>query len=191
MGLRRDKYDAWAARWRVSLGLTLSIAYLGLAQPTIGLLVAGGAVALVGLALRAWAAGHLEKGASLATAGPYALTRNPLYLGSGLIGAGFAIAGRSVVIAVAFAALLIFIYAPVIRREEEFLRVKFGEHYRRYAEHVPLLLPRPGVRLASAERFRWSRYKHNREYEAALGYVAAMGLLTLKMMLRRRLSDFL
>ena len=191
MGSRRDQYGSWAARWRVSLGLVLSISYLVLAQPTLGRLAAGGGVALMGLALRAWAAGHLEKGSSLAVSGPYAFTRNPLYLGSSLIGAGFAIAGRSYAMAVAFAALLIFIYAPVIRREEEFLGVKFGEQYRRYAEQVPLFLPRPGARAVTPERFCWSRYKRNGEYEAALGYLAAMGLLTLKMMLRSRLPNFL
>jgi len=191
MRSKRDQYGAWAARWRVPLGLALSIAYLVLAQPTSGRLVAGGAVALAGLALRAWAAGYLEKGSSLATTGPYAFTRNPLYLGSSLIGAGFAIAGRSYLMAAALAALLVFIYAPVIRREEEFLRGKFGEQYQRYAEQVPLLVPRFSAHSASAERFRWSRYKRNAEYEAALGYLAALGLLTLKMMLRGRLPDLL
>jgi protein-S-isoprenylcysteine O-methyltransferase Ste14 len=180
-------YGAWAARWRVPLGLALSLVYLLLAQPTPPLLAAGAAVAFGGLVLRGWAAGHLEKGASLATAGPYALTRNPLYLGSALIGAGFALAGRSLLMAAAFAFLLAFVYAPVIRREERFLRGQFGEASQRYEQRVPLFLPRSVRPAASSERFRWSRYRKNREYEAALGYAAGLLLLALKMMFWRRL----
>jgi len=176
-------YSAWAARRRVPLGLALSLIYLLAAQPTPPMLFAGGAVAFGGLVLRAWAAGYLEKGAALATAGPYALTRNPLYLGSALIGAGFAIAGRSLLMAAAFALLLLFIYGPVIRREEQFLRDQFGEGYQLYEERVPLFLPRSVRPASSAERFRWSRYRKNREYEAALGYAAALLLLALKMTL--------
>jgi protein-S-isoprenylcysteine O-methyltransferase Ste14 len=181
-------YGAWAARWRVPLGLALSLLYLLVAEPTPPLLAAGGVVAFFGLMLRGWAAGHLEKGASLATAGPYALTRNPLYLGSALIGVGFALAGRSVLMAAAFALLLVLIYGPVIHREEQFLRDRFGEAHRRYEERVPLVLPRSIRPPASGEHFQWLRYRKNREYEAALGYAAAVLLLTLKMMFWRGLS---
>jgi protein-S-isoprenylcysteine O-methyltransferase Ste14 len=184
MGHNEQGYGAWAARWRVPLGLALSLIYLALAQPTPPLLVAGGALALLGLALRAWAAGYLEKGASLATGGPYAFTRNPLYLGSTLIGLGFALAGNSLVMAAAFAALLVLVYRPVIRREEQFLSQKFGQVYRAYAARVPLLVPRLRRAASSGERFRWERYRKNREYEAALGYAAGIGLLALKMAVR-------
>ena len=181
---REEGYSAWAARWRVPLGLALSVIYVALAQPTPPLLAAGGAVALVGVALRAWAAGYLEKGVSLATAGPYAFTRNPLYFGSTLIGLGFALAGNSLVMAAAFAALLVFVYRPVIRREEQFLSQRFGQVYGAYAARVPLLVPRLRRPSSSGERFRWDRYRKNREYEAALGYAAGLGLLALKMAVR-------
>jgi len=189
MGLREARYGAWASRARVPLGLGLSLAYLVLARPTPRWLIVGSTIALLGLALRAWAAGFVEKDASLAISGPYALTRNPLYLGSALIGAGFAVAGRSLIMAIAFAALLIFIYVPVIRREEEFLRAKFGQAYREYAIDVPVFFPRFGA-SASPGQFRWSRYKRNREYEAALGFVAGLALLVLKMIVLRRLAGF-
>jgi len=176
-------YGAWAARWRVPLGFALSLIYLVVARPTLPLLAAGGGVALGGLLLRGWAAGYVEKGACLATAGPYSLTRNPLYLGSALIGAGFALAGRSALILMSFVALLVLIYGPVIRREEQFLCDRFGEAYRWYRDRVPLVLPR-SVRLRpSSERFQWSRYRKNREYEAALGYIAGISLLIVKMTL--------
>jgi protein-S-isoprenylcysteine O-methyltransferase Ste14 len=187
---RQLGYAAWAARARVPLGFVLSLAYLVLARPTFRLLLIGGAISVLGLALRAWAAGVVEKDASLATTGPYALTRNPLYLGSALIGAGFAVAGRSLVMAVAFALMLIFVYVPVIRREEEFLQTKFGDAYRCYARQVPLFFPRTLLPPASAGHFCWSRYQRNREYEAALGFGAGVVLLMLKMALLRRLPGF-
>jgi protein-S-isoprenylcysteine O-methyltransferase Ste14 len=180
METRHSGYGAWAARWRVPLGFALSLAYLVLARPTPGLLAIGGAVALMGILLRAWAAGYLEKGSKLATSGPYAFTRNPLYLGSAMIGSGFAVAGRSLVMAAAFVVLLLLVYRPVIRREERFLSQKFGAAYANYAALVPLFLPRLRPLIPSGERFRWERYRKNREYEAALGWAAGFGLLALK-----------
>lgn len=180
MKSKERSYGARAARWRVPLGFAVSIAYLLLARPTPLYLAAGSAIALAGLGLRAWAAGCLEKSARLATGGPYARTRNPLYLGSSLMGAGFALAGRSLVIAAAFAALLILIYAPVIRREAEFLEGRFGDDYRRYAAKVPLFLPRLGRAAVSGERFEWLRYRKNHEYEAALGCAAGIVFLVLR-----------
>jgi hypothetical protein len=177
---RESGYAAWAARWRVPLGFAVSAAYLVLARPTPGYLAAGSALAVAGLGLRAWAAGCLEKSARLSTGGPYARTRNPLYLGSSLMGAGFALAGRSLVMAVALAGLLTFIYAPVIRREAEFLEGRFGDDYRRYAARVPLFLPRLGRVAAGAGCYRWSRYRKNHEYEAAIGCAAGIAFLVLR-----------
>jgi protein-S-isoprenylcysteine O-methyltransferase Ste14 len=185
-------YAAWAARWRVPLGFALGFAYLVFSQPTQARLVAGVAVALLGLALRGWAAGFLEKNQSLATHGPYRYTRNPLYLGSALTGLGLAIAGGSVLMMLALASLFLLVYGPVMRREEHLLRQKFGAAFDGYAASVALLLPRrprPGgvsgqAIPASGRRFCWARYRKNREYEAALGFGAALVFLILKMRLR-------
>lgn len=180
-------YAAWAARWRVPLGFALGVAYLIFCQPSPGLLVAGGGVALMGLGLRAYAAGYLEKNQSLATSGPYAYTRNPLYLGSFLMGSGVALAGGSWPLGVAFLALFVLVYWPVMRREEFLLRQKFGETFDLYAKAVPLFLPAFSICRGvstSGEDFRWERYRKNREYEAALGYAAGMLLLALKIALR-------
>ena len=176
-------YAAWAARWRVTLGFLLGAAYLLLSRPTIKLLIAGGAVAAAGLAIRAYAAGHLAKNQRLATSGPYAYTRNPLYLGSALMGAGFAVAGGSWILALACLVLFAAIYWPVIRREEEYLRREFAEVYDRYAQHVPLFLPRLR-RPWGGERFQWKQYRKNHEYEAFLGYLAVMIFLALRAWLR-------
>jgi protein-S-isoprenylcysteine O-methyltransferase Ste14 len=190
MELRQRGYAAWAARARVPLGLALSLCYLVLARPESRLLMVGSIISLAGVALRGWAAGSVQKDATLATSGPYALTRNPLYLGSTLIGAGFAVAGRSLIMAAAFAVLLVLVYVPVIRREERFLEAKFGDSYRRYARRVPLFFPHRLLPPASAAHFSWSRYRSNREYEAALGFVAGLALLALKIILIRRVPGF-
>ena len=178
-------YAAWAARWRVPLGFALGAAYLILSQPTPRLLLAGGVVALVGLLLRAYSAGYLAKNQRLATNGPYAHTRNPLYLGSSLMGLGFALAGGSWSLGAAALLFFLGVYWPVMRREEEFLRREFGETYDRYAPTVPLFFPKlRAVSTAGGEKFRWQLYRQNREYEAALGYAAGMVFLALKIWLR-------
>jgi len=177
-------YAAWAARWRVSLGFLLGVAYLVFCQPTLPLLAAGGLIAFLGLLLRACAAGYLDKSRSLTTGGPYRYTRNPLYLGSFLLGCGFAIAGARWWLAVAFVIFFLLIYWPVMRREEDFLRRQFGEAYDRYAEAVSLFISTRGGPRPEGEAFRWEQYRRNREYQAAIGYVAGILFLILKMALR-------
>jgi protein-S-isoprenylcysteine O-methyltransferase Ste14 len=176
-------YARWAARWRVPLGFTLSAAYLIFCRPTVALWLAGGAVALVGIAIRTYAAGYLAKNQSLATSGPYACTRNPLYLGSACVGGGFALAGGSWILGLALVILFVAVYWPVVRREEEFLRREFGDEYERYAQSVPLLIPRFRC-SAGGTTFQWKQYRKNREYEALLGYVGGMIFLALKVWLR-------
>lgn len=179
-----NSYAAWTQRWRVPLGFAWGGAYLVLSQPTLRLLAIGGPIALVGLMVRACAAGYLEKGRSLATAGPYARTRNPLYLGSSLIGLGLAIAGGSWILGLAFLALFLVIYWPVMRREEESLRSQFGEFYVRYAARVPLFFPTWRRAPDPQEKFRWEFYRKNREAEAGVGFVAGILFLIMKIWMR-------
>jgi len=177
-------YRAWAARWRVPLGFALAIAYLILAQPTVRLLVTGSTLALAGLALRAFAAGCLEKNTDLSTSGPYAYTRNPLYLGSLLMGSGLALSGGSWLVGIACLGFFLLSYYPVMRREEDTLRQKFGEAYERYACAVPLFFPTGRRATAGGQRFLWARYLKNREYRAALGLGLGIVFLVLKLGLR-------
>jgi protein-S-isoprenylcysteine O-methyltransferase Ste14 len=181
-----ETYAAWAARWRVTLGFALGIAFLVWSRPRASLVILGGLIALAGLVVRGAAAGYLEKGRALATDGPYRYTRSPLYLGSFILGAGLAVAGGSWPLALAFLVLYTAVYAPVMRREEAELRIQFGEAFERYVAAVPLFipgLPKRRNRAAAADRFRWERYRKNREYEAALGYVLVMLFLAIKMVL--------
>ena len=177
-------YATWASRWRVPMGFGLAACYLLLARPTPKLLLCGAALAFAGLSLRAWAAGHLAKNQRLATGGPYGYTRNPLYLGSALMGLGGALAGRSWLIGAAFAALFVLVYWPVMQREARFLRKEFPQSFQPYASQVPCFFPRLSSRLGGGERFDWRLYLRNREYKAAAGYAGMMLFLAVKMWLR-------
>jgi protein-S-isoprenylcysteine O-methyltransferase Ste14 len=170
----------------VPLGFLCGALFLLLARPLLVTLIVGGAVALLGLALRAWAAGHIRKNAALATSGPYAYTRNPLYLGSFLLGLGFTIASSRPLLGLAFAGLFLGIYWPVMRVEAATLADLFGADYRRYAESVPLFFPRFSAYRdspAQGTEFDASLYLRYREYRAALGFAFAWGLLALRAML--------
>jgi protein-S-isoprenylcysteine O-methyltransferase Ste14 len=171
----------WFQRWRVPLGFVIAPLFVLLARPKPWTLAVGGVISLIGLAVRAWASGHLRKNDALATTGPYAYTRNPLYLGSFLIGVGFTIAAGRWELAVLFAVLFLGIYVPVMRVESATLEQLFGQKYRRYAQAVPMFLPRlkPYHGAAQAE-FDAALYKRYREYQAALGFVAAFAILVAK-----------
>lgn len=165
-------YADLVARLRVPSGFLLVLAFGWLAEPTMGSLGAGIPVSLAGLALRAWAAGHLAKNLNLATSGPYAWTRNPLYLGTLLVAAGLVIAAAQWLLAILFASAFALVYLPVIELEEQHLRKLFPE-YGGYASRVPALIPRPpGAK--GPQRFQWSLYRRNEEYQALLGFLAGV-----------------
>ncbi|MGD0125960.1 MAG: isoprenylcysteine carboxylmethyltransferase family protein [Terriglobia bacterium] len=176
-------YATWASRWRVPMGFGLAALYLLLAQPAPKLLLCGAALAFAGLLLRAWAAGHLSKNQRLATGGPYAYTRNPLYLGSAVMGLGGALAGRSWLVGGAFAVLFVLVYWPVMQREARFLLGEFPDTFESYARQVPLFFPRLSPFRGGDERFDWRLYRRNREYEAAAGYAGVILFLVLKLWL--------
>ena len=117
-----------AKTFRIPLGFVLGIAYLIFARPTPGSLILGGAVALIGVLIRAWASGHISKNERLATSGPYAHSRNPLYFGSFLIAAGFAVAAHWSLL-VAVVAFFLLIYYPTMRREIANIEERFPEAY--------------------------------------------------------------
>src|SRR6266403_127430 len=132
----------WIQRWRVPFGFLSAGLFILLARPRPITLVIGAAISIFGLALRAWAAGHIRKNDMLAISGPYAYTRNPLYLGSFFLGLGFTVAAYRWELALLFAALFLGIYFPVMRVESATLEGLFGDSFRQYASEVPLFLPR-------------------------------------------------
>ena len=165
-------------RWiRLRAVWLLAILFFWFARPTPMLLAAGALVALVGLAVRAWAAGFIQKDTELATDGPYAFTRNPLYLGSILLGAGFAVASASPWVALAVLVYFAAFYPAAMRGEAAFLADRFGAEYGAWAQSVPLLLPRPLPAGPRATRFEWARVARNREWRTALAVPALLLLL--------------
>jgi protein-S-isoprenylcysteine O-methyltransferase Ste14 len=178
---------------RLRLVWLLVLPFLWFARPTPGLLVAGGLLAAVGLAIRASAAGVIRKEKQLATSGIYAHTRNPLYLGSFFLGLGVTVAGGQWIFVVLFALFFAMVYGRTMRGEAELLEGLFGDAYRDYARNVPLLLPRPtayrgpgaggtaGARPVGGPRFSLERWRGNKEYEALMGAVAVFAFLALRM----------
>jgi protein-S-isoprenylcysteine O-methyltransferase Ste14 len=172
-------YADAVARLRVPSGFLIVAVFAWFSNPTRASLLAGAPVAVLGLALRAWAAGCLAKDRELATGGPYAYTRNPLYIGTLLVAAGLAAASRSILLGVLFAAVFTLVYLPVIQNEEQHLRRLFPE-YADYAAHVPALWPRPAPAGKSPNPFRFALYLRNQEYQAGLGLAAGMLFLIWK-----------
>ena len=161
-------------RLRVALGFGFAVAGFWLAQPSWPSLAFAVGIGLVGECLRFWAAGHLEKGVEITTSGPYRWMKHPLYVGSSLLGAAFAVASRhmgaSVLILLYVAGLL----STAARVEEANLRTKFGPAYERYAS---------GVTANDLRRFSFSRARRNGEVRSVFGFVAVLALLAAKVVL--------
>jgi hypothetical protein len=181
---------AGIARWRVRAGYPVAACFLALAWPTIATLAAGAAVAALGLFVRAAAAGHLHKHEQLATRGPYAFTRNPLYLGSAVLAAGFAVAGASWIAAALVAAYFAVFYPAAMRREEDELRARYGAAFEEYSRRVPRFWPRlspsapapaAGTASSATDEFSWRQFGRNREYQAAIGTIIGLAVLAAKM----------
>lgn len=189
-------------RWRVRTGYPVAVIYWLLAAPSPLSILGGAIIAAFGLIIRGAASGHLRKYEQLCTTGPYARSRNPLYLGSAVLAAAFMVAGRSwwggALVAVYFA---VFYYA-VMRNEESDLRARYGQAFEEYAARVPLFFPgvgpftpAPAANAAAApgapapgaaKTFSWAQYQRNREYRALAGTLAGIGVVWLRMWLRAR-----
>jgi protein-S-isoprenylcysteine O-methyltransferase Ste14 len=174
-------YADIVARLRVPSGFLIVVVFAWFSHPTALSLQIGLPISVLGLALRAWAAGCLAKDRELATGGPYAFTRNPLYLGTLVVAAGLSIAARSMGLGVLFAAVFFFVYLPVIQNESEHLHRLFSE-YATYASAVPLLIPRLApLPSKNSNRFRLALYLRNQEYNAGAGFAAGMLFLLWKL----------
>jgi protein-S-isoprenylcysteine O-methyltransferase Ste14 len=171
-----------ARRIRVPLGFLFAAIYVWLAHPTRTSLLAGGLLLIPGLLLRSLASGHVQKDKQLTTSGPYAHTRNPLYLGSLLLAVGFAVAARNWWIVAVMVVMFAAIYAPVIAGEERYLRRAFPE-YEDYARRVPRMFPRLTPYGSERGSFSSARYWKHHEYEAAIGCIVMLIILIVKLML--------
>jgi protein-S-isoprenylcysteine O-methyltransferase Ste14 len=180
------KAGTWIQRWRVPFGFIFAVVFIVFSRPTILTLLIGFPISLIGLAIRAWASGHIRKNSALAISGPYAFTRNPLYLGSFFLGLGATIATGRWWLGVLFAILFFGIYLPVMRVEESELTAIFGNEFREYAEAVPLFFPRLTRFVKTETKFDSTLYLRYREYRAAMGLAFAFALLILKAILLQR-----
>ncbi len=176
-------WSSIARRVRVPLGFVFAALYFWLAKPTLKSVLIGVALVIPGLMIRALASGHLQKNEQLATGGPYAHSRNPLYLGSLILSVGFALAARSWWIVAGIVVLFFVIYLPVIRAEEIFLRERFPQ-FEEYAREVPVFFPRMSGFGKRSGSFSWGLYWKHREYNATLGSVAVMAALLAKLLWR-------
>jgi len=159
------------ARWRVPLGFAFFGLAFWLAAPTAGSVMLGAAVALVGQALRVWAAGHIEKGAEVTRSGPYRLMRHPLYVGSAIMAVGFGMAAASIGTALLVLAYFLVTYVAAMRSEEATLDKKFDGEYSAY---------RAGRAAEVVRRFSAQRaFGRNREYRSVAGLVTVFVLLWL------------
>jgi protein-S-isoprenylcysteine O-methyltransferase Ste14 len=173
---------AFFVRWRVRLGYPLAIAVLFFARPQPRSILYGVLVGLVGLTLRAWAAGYLHKQEVLTVTGPYAYTRNPLYLGSAVLALGVAIATRSWISALLLGLYFTVFYSIVMQREENELRFRHAENFDRYAAAVPLFFPRLSPAKFSdsgSGAFSPIQYKKNHEWQATIGFLLLLIVLVL------------
>ena len=169
-------------RIRVPLGFLFAIIFLIFAKPAWITLLVGAIISVIGILIRAWSSGHIRKNQNLAVSGPYSYTRNPLYLGSFLLGVGFTVASGVWWLALIFVALFLGIYLPVMRVEAEDLTAMFGADFEEYKENVPLFFPRFTAWKKSVEKFDFQLYLRYREYRAALGMFAALGVLAAKIL---------
>ena len=180
-------WTEWVKHKRVPLGFLFAAAYLIFARPTPLTLLVGIPIAFVGLLIRAWAAGHIVKNDRLATTGPYAHTRNPLYFGSFLLAAGFAIAWHwsLLLIVIAFFAA---VYAPTMQKERANISGRYPEAYAEWEKNVPAFVPRPlPWRSPTGEDhggFSFALYKRHGEWRAALGFAATVAWLIARMRLQ-------
>jgi protein-S-isoprenylcysteine O-methyltransferase Ste14 len=174
-------------RWRVRLGYPLAIAVLYFSRPTPRSILLGALAGIIGLWIRAFAAGYLHKQEILTVTGPYAYTRNPLYLGSAILALGAGIATRSWI---SFLVLIVYFavfYSMVMKREANELRLRYGTYFEDYARAVPLFIPRltaaklPGD---SAGSFSFAQYKKNHEWQAAVGFLFLLLVLSVIWRLR-------
>jgi protein-S-isoprenylcysteine O-methyltransferase Ste14 len=171
-------YADFAQRLRVPAGFILLITFAWLSRPSFRSLQIGLPISVLGLLLRAWAAGHLAKNEELATSGPFAYVRNPLYLGTLITAAGLVIAAGEIWLALIFAAAFLLVYLPAIELEEQHLQQIFPD-YLEYATVIHRFLPLAkwkGARTA----FSWPLYRRNEEYKALAGFFIAVAWLVWK-----------
>jgi protein-S-isoprenylcysteine O-methyltransferase Ste14 len=171
------------SRYRVPAGWLLGVVVLVLARPTPSSILLGLPLGFIGEAIRIWASGHIEKTKWLATGGPYAHARHPLYVGSVLLALGVAVASASVWVVLAVAVYFLAFFPAVMREESDFLARKFPEEFAAWAGEVPAFWPRITPGGPRSSRFEWTRVSLNREWRTAAALFAITALVFARQLL--------
>ena len=168
-------------RLRVSLGFISVVLFVFASQPSPRSLLVGIPIAFLGALIRAWASGHLRKNAELATSGPYAYSRNPLYLGSFIMAIGCAVCGAGWWLGLWLIGFFLLVYWPVMRAEAEQVHKLFAVDYEKWAANVPFFIPRlTPYRGSAVQAFDLQQYLRHREYRASIGLAIVISILALK-----------
>ncbi|MFV2082731.1 MAG: isoprenylcysteine carboxylmethyltransferase family protein, partial [bacterium] len=153
----------WGSRNRIVFSIVLSVGFIFFATPDNFTLFLGLPITVAGCGVRVWASGHITKDSRLTVVGPYSLSRNPLYAGNFLLGAGFLVASGNLLLFVIFLFIFAGLYSQTIRNEEEHLQKKFPEEWSSYVRSVPRFLPMgKGIRYVQG-RFNWDLVIKHRE----------------------------
>jgi protein-S-isoprenylcysteine O-methyltransferase Ste14 len=177
-------WKQFAQRARVPAGTVLGILFLVLMHPSARSLWIGAAITLPGWLLRFWAAGHIDKGKALTRGGPYAMTRNPLYLGSFLMALGIILGGQGYWLLLLFGGFFAAFYIPVMKAEADYLLGVYGQEFVDYSRRVPAFFPAFQKAGAGTSTFLWSRVVRNREHRNVMGLIIAEAILVLKFIFR-------
>lgn len=165
---------------RIILSFAGTVLFIYFATPTRATIIAGIPLILIGEIMRTWSSGYIKKNEVLSQSGPYALTRNPLYLGTFLIGAGFSIMTNRIILICIYLVIFFFIYKLTIQSEEKLLSAKFGDTYFKYKQRVPVFFPikpscfRSSSWKTSSGLFDWRLVIKHREYHTWIGIIAGI-----------------
>lgn len=173
------------SRWRINIAALAAIPVLILAEPTLDSIAVFLPLLLLGVLIRVWARGHLERQTQVTFSGPYAYVRHPLYVGSFFMGLAFCGMTRLPAVPLVFAVVFVAMYWPKVIREERWMRQRFGTDYATYAASTGAVIPHlrwgaPALALPGATRFAWRRVRRHREWKTWLGVVAVVGVLVLR-----------
>jgi hypothetical protein len=167
------------SRWRVDVAW-IGVIMVVFTHPTTTSIAAFSPLVAAGLLLRLWARGHLERGVPITQTGPYAYVRHPLYVGSFVLGLGFALMSRSAVLVAIYVTCFLVMYLPKALREEAYLRDMGGLAYAQYMERTGAVLPRArraGPPAPATRHFEWQRVRRHREWRTWVGVLVLLAIV--------------
>jgi protein-S-isoprenylcysteine O-methyltransferase Ste14 len=181
--MQRTRLKSTIYRWRVRTGSLAAAATIILAKPSYKSIIIGFIISILGLLLRAWSCGHIQKEKKLSISGPYRYTRNPLYLGNLVIGIGITAGAFSWWVFGVFCLYFLIFYPVIIDFEKRKMERLFPSQYQTFKQ-VPLFIPALRPRISCEKKaFKWSLYLANKEYRAFIGVLIFWAALIIKVII--------